>query len=248
MRREEQDEKIASLLCGLERVDAPTGFESRAMRRIAERESGGELDRPVLLLMLKFAGPAAMLLLMGMFFVFFGDSEVSNALVPPVHEVNSPIAPAATETPLALEGALASASPTEIQPAAQPPVNTARPKPAPSPRIMSEDFAVQGPGEILRPQGLAPGPEVGVPPLRRFSPLQLLDIIGIQSACSPVDCTVRNVRPNSVAARSGVLEGDVVIGIDEKPIESTRMYSGEPESRTITVRRNGQIVKIPIRN
>ena len=248
MRREEQDEEIASLLGGLEHVDAPHGFESRVMHRIAERGSGSGVNRPVLLLVLKFAAPAAMLVLMGMFFVFFGDSEVSNALVPPVQELNTPVAPAATEAPL-IEGALASASPTEIQPAAQAQVNSARPKPASSPRIMSEDFAVQGPGETLRPERLDPGSETGGPPSRRSSsPLQLLEVIGIQSGCTPVNCYVRKVRPNSWAARSGVLEGDVVISIDEKPIDSTHLYSGEPKIRSITVQRNGQIMMMPIRN
>jgi len=248
MRREEQDEKIASLIGGLERVDAPHGFESRVMRRIAETGPGGEVQRPVLLLMLKFAAPAAMLVLMGMFFVFFGDREVSNALVPPVQELNTPVVPAATEAPLPVEGALASASPSGPRPAGQPPVNTVRPKPASSPRIISEDFAVQGPGETLRPEGVVPSPETGVPRSRRFSPVQLLDIIGIQSACSPFNCNVRKVRPSSVAARSGVLEGDVVISIDEISIDSPHLYSERPEMQSITVRRNGQIVKILIGN
>ena len=248
MRREVQDEKIASLLGGLESVDAPHGFESRVMRRIAERRSGGETHRSVLLLVLKFAAPAAMLVLMGMLFVFFGDSEVSHALVPPVQEMNSPIAPPATEAPPALEGALASASPTEIQPAVQPPANTARPKPAPSPRIMSEDFAVQGPGETLRPERLDPDPAAGVPPSRRFLPIQLLDVFGIESVCTSVNCTVRKVRPNSPAARSGVLEGDAVISIDEKPVGTTHLYPEEPQIRSIKVRRDGQIIRLQLRN
>jgi membrane-associated protease RseP (regulator of RpoE activity) len=246
MRREEQDEKIASLLGGLESVDAPHGFESRVMRRIAERGLGGEVNRPVLLLMLKFAAPAAMLVLMGMFFVFFGDSEVSNALVPPVQESNTPLAPATTEVPLTVDGALASTLPTE-PPAAQPPVNTARPKPASSPRIMSEDFAVQGPGETLRPEGVDPRPETEAPPSRRFSPIQLLDIIGIRSGCTPANCTVREVRANSPAAKSGVLENDVVISIDEKPIDTTHLYSEKPEIRSITVQRDGRVVRILFR-
>lgn len=247
MRREEQDEKIASMLGGLERVDAPGGFESRVLRRIAEKAPGGEFDRPVLLLMLKFAAPAAMLLLMGLFFVFFGSSEVSNALVPPVQEPNTPMAPATTEAPLSIDGALASILTTE-SPSVQPPINAARPKPASKPGIMSEDFAVQGPGETFRPDVPPPTQEAGIPS-RRFLPVQLLDIIGIQGGCTPANCSVRAVRSNSPAEKAGARESDVVVSIDGRPVDAMHVYAAEkPEISSITVRRDGKIVRLQLNN
>ena len=246
MRREEQEEKIASLLGGLDRVDAPHGFETRVMRRIAEGEPGGEMHRSVLLLVLKFAAPAAMLLLMGMFFVFFGDSEVSNAIVPPVPESNAPIAPEGSEALRAVDGTLAATSPSEQRPAAQQPVNSPpRKRPASSPQIMSEDMAVQGPGETIRPPGFDPRPRnldpaTVTPKGGGLKLTNVLNFLGVNAACANDGCRVSSVSKGSFADRAGLAAGDRIISIDGRAVNATTEFSGQASFKTFQVDRGGR--------
>ena len=87
MPRDGMEERIEELLGGLQKVDAPVGFEEGVMRRITGSGSGERSRGPMLLLGLKFAVPAAVLLLMGAMFVFFGGREPDVASVPPVVSV-----------------------------------------------------------------------------------------------------------------------------------------------------------------
>ena len=250
MRREEQEEKIASLLGGLERVDAPHGFESRVMRRIAEGEPGGGTNRSVLLLVLKFAAPAALLLILGMFFVFFGDSEVSNASVPAVQESNGQVAPpAAAEAPRTVDQALAAASPSEQRPATQQPVNSPPRKrnAASQPQIMSEDLAVQGPGETIRPQGLDPRPRNIDPSTVRSGSIKLtnvLSFIGVNASCGNDGCRVSSVSKGTFADRVGLAAGDRIISIDGRAVNAATEFSSQASFKTFQVDRGGRTLSL----
>ncbi len=252
MRREEQEEKIASLLGGLDRVDAPHGFESRVMRRIAEGEPAAEMHRPVLLLVLKFAAPAAMLVLMGMLFVFFGDREVSNALVPPVQEPIEVVKPSATEAPVPNDPTLASTSPAEPRPAAQQSANSpARPRPISSPRIMSEDFAVQGPGETIRPPGLDPrprniAPSSAMPNAGGVPVNEIFSFIGVNASCSNDGCRVTSVSPGSFAQRTGLTAGDRIVSIDGRAINASTTFTGMTSFKTFQVNRGGRTLNLSL--
>ena len=252
MRREEQEEKIASLLGGLERVDAPHGFESGVMRRIAEGEPVAGMRRPVLLLMLKFAAPAAMLVVMGMLFVFFGDREVSSNLVPPVQESSAPVEPAASEAPAAADPELASTSPAEPRPAAQQPVNTtARPQPLSSPRVMSEDFAVQGPGETITPPGLDPrprnvDPSSAMPIAGGVAVSEVLSFLGVNASCGNDGCRVTTVSTGSFAQRTGLTAGDRIVSIDGRSINASTTFTGSTSFKTFQVNRGGRTLNLSL--
>ena len=252
MRREEQEEKIASLLGGLGRVDAPHGFESRVMRRIAEGEPAAETRRPVLLLVLKFAAPAAMLVLMAMLFVFFGDREVSNALVPPVQESNTPVAPTAAEAPATIDSTLASTSPVVPRPTAQPPVNSAAlPQPASPPRVMSEDFAVQGPGETITPPGLDPrprniDPSSAMPKANGVPVSEVLSFLGVNASCGDEGCRVTSVSAGSFAQRTGLAAGDRIVSIDGRSVNASARFTGTTSFKTFQVNRGGRTLNLSL--
>ena len=248
MRMEEQDEKIASLIGGLERVDAPHGFESRVMRRVAERGSEGEFRQPVFFLVLKFAAPAAMLLLFGTFFIFFGDREVSTSLVPPVQEVDKTIAPTRTDDAPPINGTLAAAAPSDQRPAIQQPASTSRPQPSSSPRIMSEDFAVQGPGEVLTPPSLDQGPKNLDPgpasPKGGVTVKDLLSNLGANASCGADGCRVSSVTRNSFADRAGVAAGDRIVSIDGRAVKAGTEFSGSSHFKTFQVVRDGRLLNL----
>ena len=252
MRREEQEEKVASLLGGLDRIGAPAGFENRVLGRIAEAKVGERYRRPALLLVLKFAAPAAALVIMGLMFVFFGDREVSNASVPPVQD--GQIAPAKLDDVPPSNGSIASAntSPSD-QPARTQGINVSRPaggaRPARS-GVTSEDFTVQGPGEIYTQPGLAPRPRNVDPstdlPGGSVKVGEVLSYIGISAACDGDGCLVTSLSHGSLAERAKLNVGDQIVSIDGRPINASTAFGGRTSFRTFQVVRGGRTLTVPL--
>lgn len=251
MGEQEQEVEVERLLGGLERIDAPAGFEGRVLRKIATTKGANYVERPILMLVLKFAAPAAMLLLLGIFFVYWGDREVNTALVPPVQEI-----PGVTEsthepsvsTPAA-GGVLASDQNVRGQG-----VNGARPAGSPPPlrpSVTSEDFALQGPGETVTPPGTDPHPRNIDPSM--VSPRQngikvgdLLTMIGISSTCDNSGCRVMTVSPGGLADRSKITAGDRIMSIDGKAIKASTSFTGQISFKTIQVMRGGRAVNVSL--
>ena len=66
------------------------------------------------------------------------------------------------------------------------------------------------------------------------------------------ECEVKNILPDGAAHRAGIIPGDVIIGFDEKPIESFNDLVGLLLQRTpdeeveLRIRRRGELVTIPV--
>lgn len=248
MRREDDEEKVAALLGGVGRIEAPAGFEQRVMRRIAE---GGEpsVRRPAIMLALKFAAPAAVLLLMGTLFVFFGDREMDSALVPPVSD--GQLVPAALDVPTEPAATPASSEQAQLK---TPAANTAKPneKPAGSAtEITSEDFTAKAPDEPIRIPGIDTRPmEVdrsAVAPRGDGVKIgEVLSMLGVTSSCGRDGCRVTAVSPGSLAARGNLSAGDMIVSIDGRAVNSSTVFAGPTSMRTVQIVRGGQSVTIPL--
>lgn len=240
-----EEEKVASLLGALDRVGPPAGFESLVMRRIAESSGGPAASRPVFMLVLKFAAPAAMLLLMGMLFVFFGDREVSIGSVPPVRD--GELAPAKLEQPSPANGSIASAISAPVR---TPVANVARDGSNAAPSGgSSEDIAVSGPGETLRPPGIDPNPRnVDPSDVTRSGGVKLpevLSVLGISSTCAADGCRVNSVSQASVAG--GKLgAGDRIVAIDGRPVNDATTFSGRTSFGSFQVVRDGRTMTVSL--
>ena len=251
MRREEEEEKVASLLGGLERIEAPAGFENRVMRHIAKVAAGEEHHRPALLLVLKFAAPAAALLLMGAMFAYFADREVSNASVPPVQDLQLAVAKLDDAPPS--NASVAAANTPSGRPVRAPGVNTSRPSGGALPArsgVTSEDFTVQGPGEIYTPPGLDPRPRnvdpSTVSPGDGIKVGEVLSFIGISAACDGGGCRVTSLSQGSPAERAKLNVGDRIVSIDGRPINVSTAFSGPTSFKTFQVVRGGRTMNVPL--
>jgi hypothetical protein len=252
MGEHEQEEEVGRLLGALERIDAPAGFEGRVLRKIANTNAENHVERPIRMLVLKFAAPAAMLLLLGIFFVYWGDREVNTALVPPVQEItrvtDSADLSLNVSTP-ASGGILASDQSVRGQGA-----NNARPAgypPSPRPVITSEDFALQGPGETVTPPGIDPrprnvDPSAVSPAQNGIKVVELLTMIGISGACDNSGCRVIKVSPGGLADRSKIAAGDRIVSIDGKAISATTNFTGQISFKTIQVMRGDRTVSVSL--
>ena len=248
MRMQDEEGKVADLLKGLERVEAPAGFEQRVMRQIASSGGRGAMRRPVFLLVLKFAAPAAMLLLMGVLFVTVGDREVSVGLVPPVQEdqlAPAPVVPDPTGT-----GAVAAVNAPAVKAS---PAGSAKPQNSPNVEEypLVENMAVEGPGETRRPPGSDPkprslDPSAAMPKDRGLSVGDVLSFLGATSSCGADGCTVRAVSANSVAGRSSIKAGDRIVAIDGRRVDGATVFTGVTSFRSVEVFRDGRSVTIQL--
>jgi len=249
MGSEEQEEKVASLIGRLGRIEAPAGFEQRVMTRIGELNAGAE-RRPTFLLLLKFAAPAAALLLMGALFVFFGDRGVNVTSVPPVQD--GAISVAKTDNVQQTDGAGSAAgapltgnqNPTSRANAGRHSKRNSRSRSS----IGSEDIAVEGPGETITPPGLDPRPRnidpSTVSPNAGSKVGDVLSFVGINAACGGDGCRVTSLSKGSLAERAKLNVGDRIISIDGRVLDASSAFSSPPTFKSIQVVRDGSIINL----
>ncbi len=188
-------------------------------------------------------------------FIWYFSSEVQDAgsvavaepepqFVLPVNEMRPATSAANTSTEF---------SPREIERAATTP---ARPNKVNVPtRIESNDgrgsidFSVR-PGNVSRPRT-----DVNIRAARNAEfersatiPVSgVLSDLGIEASAESGKWVVRSIRANSLADRSGLLAGDVIEAIDEKPVAPDTVFVKSAEGKAITVTRKGSRLVIPLK-
>ena len=249
MPRDGMEERIEELLGGLQKVDAPLGFEERVMRRITGSGSGERSRGPMLLLGLKFAVPAAVLLLMGAMFVFFGGREPDVASVPPVPE-GQIVTSHSEELPQTTETASLGSSSSDQMPGS-PKASASRPSngsAGPRPGVNSEDIALQGPGETFTPPGLderVPNVDPStVPPGGGVNIRDVLSFIGVSADCGHDGCRVTSLSNGSLAQRAKLGVGDRIVSIDGRPINDSTSFSGPKSFKSFQVVRGGRTLTL----
>lgn len=265
MQREENDletskeGEVSELLGSMERVEAPVGFERRVLDRIASADKPAGLDRTMLLLGLKFSVPAVALIVLGVFLVYFNAKTQNTAQLPEVIDTftdntgQMPQSPASNTTTT-----VSGTSQTELA-AAENRTNTNAERPAskgnsnvkgPGTGGGSEDMAVSPSGDPLYPPGINPNirlsPETA-PTQGSIAPSSILAILGIKSACSSVGCRVTGVQANSIGSRAGIMTGDLVEAIDDRPIDSNHTFSGSVNVRMLRINRDGKTITVELK-
>jgi len=250
MQRDGMEERIEELLGGLQKVDAPLGFEERVMRRITGSGSGERSRGPALLLALKFAVPAAVLLLMGAMFLFFGGREPDVASVPPVPE-GQIVTPHSEELSQTTETASLGSSSSDQTPRSPKASASRRSNGSTGPRtgVNSEDIAVQGPGETFTPPGLdarVPNVDPSTVPPGGGNIRDVLSFIGISADCGRDGCRVTSLSNGSLADRAKLNVGDRIVLIDGRPINDSTSFSGPTSFKSFQVVRGGRSINLSL--
>lgn len=248
---DEKEDKVAELLGGLQRVDAPAGFEDRVMSRIKGSPTGERSRGPTFRLGLKFAAPAAALLLIGLIFVLLGGREPDITLVPPVQD--GPVSPPRSEEIPSNTETAAVGSPSSDEASRTPKTNrsrisngTARPRSS----VSSEDMAVQGPGETFTPPGLDSRPRgidpTNVSPGGGVGVRDVLSFIGIAADCGQDGCRVTSLSNGSLADRAKLNVGDRIVSIDGRPINGSTAFAGPTSFKSFQVVRGGRTIALSL--
>ena len=263
MQREEddlepsKDGEIRKLLNSMEHVEAPDGFERRVFDRIASAAKPAGIDRTMLLLGLKFSVPAVALVVLGVFLVYFNAKTPDTAQLPEVIDTftentgQMPQSPASNTTTT-----VSGTSQTELA-AAENRTNSNAERPGANRNAngkrtggVSEDMAVSPSGHPLYPPGINPNirlsPETA-PTQVPIAPSSILAILGIKSACSSVGCRVTGVQANSIGSRAGIMTGDLVEAIDDRPIDSNHTFSGSVNVRMLRINRDGKTITVELK-
>jgi membrane-associated protease RseP (regulator of RpoE activity) len=241
------EEEISRMLASLRAVDAPEDFEGRVRSRIAERRAEPSLSRPSLFLIAKFAFPLLVLLVVGGFLILSNERELNGDLVPPVgdgtHEV------AVVDDSRSASSGISNTSNLNSG-VAQVPANRGGVNSRPASQGGSEDIALSADDSAVFPDGVDPRKATvsnGQPPSGgQISPTSVLSMLGVSAQCNSAGCVARTVREESLAAKAGIQNGDLISAIDGRPINSSTNIAGKFTVSELTLIRAGKRMTVSI--
>lgn len=249
------DEKfsdVGKLLGTLGRVEPPGDFDVRVRARIA----AGKRARRSLLPFARIAVPAALLLAVGGYFgylSFFGPVDV-----PPVTETRA-VPDSQPQLPSMPPANTLAIRPDEVAVRAASPNNSLSTLPGPKTPEAVRPSDEQGGGSVdfsfptarrRLPRGLDPDrviTDANIGSDAKLSAATVMGMLGISAACSASGCRVRAVSPNSIAANSGVVAGDVIEAIDGTAVNAGTSFNGQFSAASVRVRRGGATQNISLR-
>jgi len=251
------DAKVAQLLAGLKRVEAPANFEFRLKARLANAappvRGFGLVPSFV-----KYAAPVALVAAVSSVLFLNSsnapESTVSTAGVAPQISVSEVVKPAASFAPT-----------TAVEPEATVPVIAANPNRhsakvrqalAPAVREPKEQdrSEVKGVKEarIIASRGIDPNTQVlpVAPQPESKSLLPASDVLrwlGVDSVYEG-GWKVRAIKTNSPADQAGVKAGDILESIDDKQLGKDAMFKSGNIGKVIKVKRDGKSVELTLAN
>jgi len=250
------DAKVAQLLAGLKRVEAPANFEFRLKARLANATPPAR-GFGLLPSFVKFAAPVALVAAVSSVLFLNSsntpESTVSTAGVAPQINVSE-----------AANGTAAFAPTAPVQPAAATPVISANPnrRPAkvrqvstpeartPKEQGGSADKAVKE-GQMILPYGVNRNPPSLPVPLPESKPMRpasdVFPLLGIDAGYED-GWKVRAIRTDSPADRAGVKAGDILEAIDDNQLGKDAMFQSGNIGKVIKVKRDGKSVELTLAN
>ena len=267
--------RVWQMIDVLPRVDAPVNFDFRVKARIANSKSTDFQPRffPVLRYIMPLGAVVLLLGLIAFNTNYFSGENASQVAVtvPPTSieketTVSNPsftnqnILPAVGD-----EGSVASQSNTNtvfVKDTREPRIaalnskkkrGTATPikSAEESDGIGSRDITVSAP-TITLPRGLDPNRRIETAPnadnIKAFTAEEILPFLGIEIVLQNENRTVKSVKQNSLAERSGVKVGDVIEAIDGKKISGEPFSGNTLEAKTLSVLRGAKKMEIALHN
>lgn len=260
----EGERKIAEMLSGLSRMNAPDDFDAHVRSRIASgRANEGVSLWTANLIRIGVPLAAAIVLALGSYLVFT-SLNTEQYYVPAVAEVQPQTQSPAAAQPASDVGTAQEANRATMRPSDELIVQNNSPtgdnaktngahsvdREAPKARLTggSTELAVRESKKIF-PRGLNPNAKPaanakGVDPNARMGVLQILDFIGIKATWASDGWRVDSVDAKTIAERSGVRTGDIVEAISGQKVDKQTTFPARFDGNSVRVRRNGASLQI----
>ncbi|MGB7068992.1 MAG: hypothetical protein WBD22_05815 [Pyrinomonadaceae bacterium] len=269
---DKDEARVRELLGGLQRVGAPSGFDFGVKAKIASVGRTAEKTRwrPASAVLASLASFGLIMAAAGTFFWWGGwdqdnqmefamdTSETTGRVIVP-NETPASVAPTIPND-AAARNLPVEAVPQEndLGPAKSVTVSNRNSRPASVPRRTvreksggSFDTAIEDIAPIL-PRGIqteggrvvdtAPSAPPQSHPVGR-----ILSQIGIDAEQTETGWKVRSIAAKSLAARAGVAAGDVIEAIGDNSVAGNSALTGTVKADKITLRRNGTVVQVDLR-
>ena len=254
------DAKIAQMLAGLKRVNAPANFEFRLKARIANA-APPTVGVGFLPSFVRYAAPLALVAAVALLY-FMNSSNSPNpgvdvaGVAPQISKVAEAVIPPAVDQPLAGESepartpaasnpsrqtaAARSASvKTDVRAANQQPDRSAVKAVSPAKIIMPRGF------ETVDPTANPVTPDSNRAPL---SASQFFPFFGVDAGYGEDGWKVRAVKTNSSADQAGVKAGDVLEAVDGNQLGKDAVFKSGFIGKILRVRRDGKLVELALQN
>ncbi|CAN5615910.1 hypothetical protein BH20ACI4_BH20ACI4_05100 [soil metagenome] len=265
------EQKISSLISGLEKVSAPKNFDFRLKARISAAKDGG--SQTSVWRTLRFALPLTATVIIAAFVM------IQGGLFSPAENQPSVVENPQREIPANSNGFVpnnqivqtSNSSSEENKPEGQIPDSFVR-EPNPinitttknpvkkqnkiqtdfAPKedsISSKDLTVSPSNINILPKGI---PGNTAPGNKEFnqnnsvSAQEVLNFIGVETEPDGNKLRVKSVKENSLAGRSGVQTGDIVEAIDEQKLDEKNLSPKFKGGKTITVSRDNKVLVIEL--
>ncbi len=236
------EEEISRMLVGLKAVDAPENFEGGVRSRIAMRREGSSLSRASVLLVAKFALPLLILLGVGGFLIVSDNGTLQGDMVPPVGDGTKQDVAVFDDPPSGAGAPQTTGVNTVVAQVNRSGTNSRAVQPSQDQGLSQDDTTVFPDGVDPRKARVTNGQS---PTDGQISLASVLNMIGISASCSAVGCVATEVREGSVAANAGVRAADLLVALDQQPINAATSLKGGSVN-TITLVRDGNRMAVSI--
>lgn len=262
---------IWQVIGNFKKVEAPKDFGFRVQARIAQAKSGDYTQNSFLpwlryVVPILLVGAVFAFIAIGNFNLFDNQNAAQIAANQPQtkQEINLPNEKIAVNEQLPENSAAENETPEVAQKQTNPITKSENekaiaenlkkknPRNKPNVNVPEDDFtgsrdsAVKGNSTVILPPNMT-GNQTNKNPndnakAKTFSVQEVLSQIGIETAGETR--TVKTVRENSLAARSGVKTGDIIEAIDGQKLNEELLGNKTVEGKTLTILRDGKKLEI----
>lgn len=258
----QSDKKLCQMLGSLEKVEAPKDFEFHLKARIANASpkayQPGFARRYAYVMSVSTLAVA--LIVVGFYGNFSGTTDLSNtntgsnnafqpqpeqtqqAVVEPQPESTAPV----VNTPVS--------QPKESVLAGSPKNEERRPEPVNTNQgaKRSQDRALSS-ANVLTPEGIKPDDKPFVSPRNLdknedFETREVFRTLGVETVLEKGVLKIKNVQPNSPAAKSGLKADDVIDTLDGKKVSGRSIRGTKIEVKKVGVKRGAETVEIDLQS
>ena len=260
------EKKIAQILAGLPRVEAPGDFEIGVRARIANAQPSRP-RRFSTAAVIGFAAPAILVLAAGVF-VYLGLARQTPEIAMPKAETPSHQAEQArTELPESpVTNVSTSPASTEASPTTRRSTEVAGIVPNNNRRVQkvsekrddrtgsSRDETFRSTNKVILPRGLSPDAPVSTKDDGKFNRntsvgiRDVLAVLGIEAEFQGSAWRVKGLSAQSAAQRSGVKAGDIIQSVDGRRLKEDTKFSGSFSGRTLKIVREGKSMDLDLKD
>jgi len=250
---------VADVLGSLPRVEAPPNFDFGLKAKLA----GANAGTWTFLSFIMVAAPVSLILLIGAFAIFYATRPAGDTIAAISNSTTENNSPAETATAQNSPASVANERTDEIPIATSMASVSVEPKRAAAnlkKRAQAKTAREEGGGSKTQALGTSKvitPPGIPDPSRNRGSNSSgagdiavrgVLEMLGMKADFVGGGWIVRSAAKNSIASRAGIQSNDVIEAVNDQSVGEKTMLKSGFQGKSISVRRDGKLVKLELKN